>query len=39
MDDIFIIQLANRAKVEEGFLDKLPEDIRKLVEQKMQEGE
>jgi hypothetical protein len=35
MEDIFIIQLAERAKSEAGLIDQLPEDVRILVEEKL----
>jgi len=35
MNEIFIIQLANRAKKEADLLDKLPADIKVLVEEKL----
>lgn len=37
MEDIFILALANRAKVEADLLEKLPEEERSLVEAKLEE--
>ena len=39
MNEVFIIQLANRVKVDSTLLDKLPEDVRVLVEEKLAEIE
>lgn len=37
MDEIFIIQLAERAKKEEGMLELLPEDVKTMVEERLAE--
>ena len=37
MDAIFIQALANRAKTEVDLLDKLPDDVKVLVQKKMEE--
>lgn len=37
MEDIFIQALANRAKTEADLLEKLPEEERCLVEEKLEE--
>ena len=37
MEEIFIQALAERAKKEDGLLDKLPQDIKEMVETKIQE--
>ena len=37
MEQQFIIALANRSKTEADFLDKLPEDVRVLVQAKLDE--
>lgn len=37
MDEIFIIQLAERSKNEPDLLGKLPEEVRVLVEAKLNE--
>jgi hypothetical protein len=38
MEDIFIQALAERTKNEDGLIDKLPEDVKVLVEEKLSES-
>lgn len=37
MNEVFIIALAERAKQDSAILEKLPEDVRVLVEEKLAE--
>lgn len=37
MDEVFLQALVNRAKQENTFLDKLPEDVRQEVSDKLEE--
>lgn len=39
MEEIFIQALAERSKKEAGLLDQLPEEIREMVEIRIQENE
>jgi len=38
MEEVFIQALANRTKSEEGLIDLLPEDVKILVEEKLNES-
>lgn len=39
MEEIFIQALAERSKKETGLLDKLPEEVKEVVETRIQENE